>query len=394
MQIVVSIVFVLLMVPVVFLGIEVAGAFLYQRKRTTETCSERRDLFAYNVLIPAHNEEKDIGKTIHGLLDHVEEPAQIVVVADNCSDKTAEIAAGYGVTVIERVHQHLRGKGYALDFGIQYLKQHSPPDVLVVFDADCVLSEGHLKTLVRNAYEYSLPTQAKNLCVPQNNAAVTTKISAFAMLLKNYIRPLGLKYFGYPCLLLGTGMAFPWSVVERLNFATGNMVEDMQSGIDCTKMGVPPLYCEEVTVLSYFSKEKSALKSQRTRWEHGHLNTLLNQVPSLFAMAIKERNVNLFFLALEVGVPPLSFLVLLQLLVLLIAVVYGIAVNSLLWMVLSFLPLVVLGVFLGGGWLKFGRDVLSWGDILRIPWYILMKVPIYLKLLYKPEKKWVRTPRE
>lgn len=63
------------------------------------------------------------------------------MVADNCTDDTARLASAAGAEVIERHDALLRGKGYALDFGVRHLAQQ-PPDVVIVVDADCQVAEG------------------------------------------------------------------------------------------------------------------------------------------------------------------------------------------------------------------------------------------------------------
>ncbi len=65
------------------------------------------------VVVPAHNEEESIGRTIKALLSQTRQPDRIVIVADNCSDRTVEIARGFGrrVTVIETVGNRDRKVG-------------------------------------------------------------------------------------------------------------------------------------------------------------------------------------------------------------------------------------------------------------------------------------------
>ncbi len=87
-------------------------------------------------------------------------------------------------------------------------------------------------------------------------------------------------------MLMGTGMAFPWPVVARTDLATGHIVEDMKLGVDLASKGLAPLYCPEAEVVSYFPDSSQGFKTQRTRWEHGHLGLILAEAPNLFAKAI------------------------------------------------------------------------------------------------------------
>lgn len=72
------------------------------------------------ILVPAHNESVGIKTTLETLLPQINSPENIIVIADNCIDDTAAIARQYGVTVLERQDTQRRGKGYALDYSLQF----------------------------------------------------------------------------------------------------------------------------------------------------------------------------------------------------------------------------------------------------------------------------------
>src|SRR5207249_394703 len=95
------------------------------------------------------------------------------------------------------------------------------------------------------------------------------RISAFAVLVKNVVRPSGLHRMGLPSPLLGSGMAFPWSVLERVSLASGALVQDMPLGLDLLLAGHAPLFCAEARIWSRLPKGRAAARSQRMRWEHG-----------------------------------------------------------------------------------------------------------------------------
>src|SRR5262249_55475948 len=72
----------------------------------------------------------------------------VLVIADNCTDKTAEIAKNSGASVFERNDLTLRGKGYALQwFFSSQLKEPERFDSFVFLDADCFLSSNFLDVL-------------------------------------------------------------------------------------------------------------------------------------------------------------------------------------------------------------------------------------------------------
>lgn len=346
------------------------------------------------ILIPAHNEALGIHRTLTQLLTEVDDPTQIIVVADNCSDDTAAIAQELGVTVLERHNEQQRGKGYALDFGLQHLAPN-PPAVVVMIDADCDVQPGTVKQIAAQAQGLNRPIQSLYLMEKPDQPQAKDAVSAFAFKVKNLVRPLGLWQGGQSCLLTGTGMAFPWEVIRAVNLASGEIVEDMKLGLDLAIAGHPPQFCPTTLVVGRLPSQAAAATSQRTRWEHGHLNTLTTFVPQLLAAGIKQGRLDLLTLGLELAVPPLSLLVVLW--------VGAMGVSLGLWAVgwLWVWP-VALGAIAGlllltailAAWFKFGRQDLPALTLLSIPFYILWKIPLYFRFLVRPEAQWVRTERD
>ncbi len=352
------------------------------------------------ILIPAHNEALSIGKTLTTLLPQLTPQDRVVVVADNCTDETAAIARFIGenfekfdVSVLEREDPERLGKGYALDYGIRFLKS-DPPSVVIFIDADCIVHAGTVQRLAEVAWNSRRPVQATYLQDKPSNPTPKDAISALAILVKNFVRLQGLARLGLPCLLYGTGMAFPWSVISNASLASGNLVEDMQLAIDLAIAGYPPMYCAEAKVTGTLPQQQQASKTQRTRWEYGHLQILVNQVPRLLKAAISQRRFELLTLALELGVPPLSLLVM----------VWGATmVASLLLGLLggAWIPTIVLAVTglliitsIVGAWIKFGQKTIPGSVLLAIPIYILWKIPLYIAFIVRPQKKWIRTERD
>jgi len=345
------------------------------------------------ILIAAHNEEFGIEATLNTILPQVNFKHQVIVIADNCTDATASIARQLGTTVLERQDLNHQGKGYALDYGLSFLAQN-PPDVVVMIDADCHIESGSIAKIAQQAMVKQRPIQSMYLMETPQNPTPKDSISAFAFLVKNWVRPQGLARLGFPCLLTGTGMAFPWSVICQVSLASSNLVEDMQLGIDLALSGASPLFCEDAKTLGILPIQETAAKTQRTRWEHGHLNTLLTQVPPLIVASIRQQRLDLLAIALDLCVPPLALLVLLWTAALMASV--GMAIFNI--SVFPFYCLAFEGILLLIAilltWFKFGRSILSLKTLLSIPFYILWKLPMYFNFLKKPQQEWVRTQRD
>jgi cellulose synthase/poly-beta-1,6-N-acetylglucosamine synthase-like glycosyltransferase len=345
------------------------------------------------VLIPAHNEEVVIGSTLQQLLPAIKQQDRLVVIADNCSDRTATIAREAGATVIERDNPNLRGKGYALDYGLRFLES-DPPEVVVLVDADCKVTSGAIEHLTKQAIATRRPVQALYLMKKPSNPSSKDLVSVFAFKVKNLVRPLGLTRLSIPILLTGTGMAFPWSVISSVNLATGNIVEDMKLGLDLSIAGHKPLFCPDAKVSGELPQQTAAAKSQRTRWEHGHLQTLLTYAPILLKAGVTQKRFDLLGSALDLCIPPLSLLVVSWLALFTTSVGFGIITG--LWIPATMLT--TAGFCLSGAiliaWAKFARSDLPLKQLLTIPFYILWKVPLYFRFLFQREKNWVRTERD
>ena len=111
------------------------------------------------VLVPAHNEASIIASTLASVGPQMLAHDRLLVVADNCTDDTAQLARMAGAEVVERHNDALRGKGYALDFGVRHLAQDAP-EVVIIVDADCQVGEGAIDLLARRCLETSRPVQA------------------------------------------------------------------------------------------------------------------------------------------------------------------------------------------------------------------------------------------
>lgn len=379
-----------LLVPIAVLFIECCAALLPHRlSGESQTIPKPR----VGVLVPAHNEAQEIGATLLTLLPQLGEGDRLVVIADNCTDETAEIVRGLGAIAIERQDVEHRGKGYALDYGLKFLAT-DPPEIVAIVDADCNTQSGSIDDISRMAFASARPVQAIYLMATPPNPSPKDSVSALAFLVKNLVRPKGLAQLGMPCLLTGTGMAFPWSVIAKAPLASGNIVEDMQVALDLAIAGHPPLFCTDAKVTGRLPQQEQAAKSQRTRWEHGHLQTLLSQTPRLLKAAIEQKRLDLVAMALDLCVPPLSLLVMLWV---------AMMVGSLLAVILgaSGIPAVILAVeglliftAIVVAWAKFGRVDIPLFTLLAVPFYILWKIPLYLAFLIKPQSKWVRTERD
>lgn len=345
------------------------------------------------ILIPAHNEETGLLATLASLQPQLSTNDRILVVADNCNDRTAEVARQAGADVVERSHAQLRGKGYALDFGVQALAA-APPDVVVIVDADCIVGEGAIARLAGLAVSHHRPVQALYLMHTPAGSGPLKKIAEFAWIVKNKVRPLGWFRRGWPCQLMGSGMAFEWHSIRAARLATGHIVEDMKLGMDLALAGLPPMFCPDAMVYSCFPTSTEGVKSQRTRWEHGHLSMIGSTVPRTLLVATRRASPSLFAFGLDLCVPPLALLVLMVCTLTglgLLLALFGGPVGPLF---LGVATGAALGAAILMAWWRHGRTTLSSKELMLAAVYVAAKIPLYFRFLFQRQVAWVRSKRD
>ena len=267
----------LLAVPVSVFFIEiVAGLILPTREPTLRSGKDIRQRVA--ILIPAHNESVGIGLTLENIKTQLVTGDRLLVVADNCVDDTAAVAAAAGAEVTARNDPTRASKGYALDFGLKHLSLDTPA-IVIVIDADCRIAEGTIDRLAATCAMTHRPVQALYLMTAPDESSINYHVAEFAWRVKNWARPAGLKALNLPCQLMGTGMAFPWDLIDRVNLADGSTVEDVKLGLDLAQVGSPPLFCASARVNSQFPWSMEGAQSQRRRWEEGHIGMIRSAVP-------------------------------------------------------------------------------------------------------------------
>lgn len=392
LQYVLFIILGLLAIPVSVFSLQVLLAAYYKTRLLPSTVeSMQRPSVA--VIVPAHNEERGIAETLNAILPQLNAGDQLVVVADNCTDATASVAKSMGAIVLERFSETLRGKGYALDHGMRYLAPH-PPEVVLIIDADCLIDADLVSTLSKQCMQLQRPIQANYRMTFAHATSLKQQVTELAWLVKNTVRPLGFKFLGLPCQLMGTGMAFLWTDLSACNLASGHLVEDMQLGLELAKKGKSPVFNIDTNVSSYFPSSDEGQSSQRARWEHGHLSIILNEVPKLLNSSIKAKNKLLFAQVLDLSVPPLALLFMLVVGAFAIACLDWLFFHHVISLVMAAVLVGLLGLSIMVAWAFFGRNIMSLKQLLLAPMVIFMKIPVYIGFVVSRQVDWVRSKRD
>ncbi|WP_193162923.1 glycosyltransferase family 2 protein [Microbulbifer hainanensis] len=368
-------------------------AALLRHPRESIASAQAVNALDYTVLIPAHNEASVIANTLASLSRQLDDRGSVLVVADNCTDNTAELAQASGARVIERFDSDRRGKGYALRCGLELLAE-APPEIVVVLDADCRFDCGALHQLVACANKRRCPVQCDYRMRVGRGESLSRRVAHFAWRVKNSVRPGGLSRLAMPCQLTGTGMAFPWECIDAQDIPVSSIVEDMVLGVNLARRNQFPSFLRDAVVSSEFPETASAERSQRERWEHGHLATITEIVPKTLMQALRDRNWRLAALCVDLSIPPVSLLAALNFIYFVIAACqYWIAgTGGLLY--LSMIACGLLAFAVVAAWWQCGRDLLGPLELLRIPAYIVQKLSVYTGFFTKRQGEWIRTARK
>jgi cellulose synthase/poly-beta-1,6-N-acetylglucosamine synthase-like glycosyltransferase len=387
-----ALVAILLVLPVSVFCLEIVAALaLPQRGRRLCPNYMRRPRVA--VLVPAHNESKGLLPTLADIRRQLYPGDRLLVVADNCTDDTAAVASTAGAEVIERDDGTKLGKGYALDWGLRHLGSN-PPEFVIFIDADCRLADHAIHRLIQACAQETRPVQALYLMKAPEQSPINHQVAEFAWRVKNWLRPLGLGVLGLPCQLTGTGMAFPWELIRTADLASGWIVEDLKLGLELALAGHPPRFCPSAVVTSRFASSVKGAGIQRSRWEYGHIDTILKVAPRLLLKGIAGSRWGLVALTFDLIVPPLSLLAMLvsgTLALSGLAAFIGVSSAAL---VVSTASLMAFTALIALAWINYGRDVLPVGAIILIIPYVLGKLGLYREIVSrKADARWVRTDR-
>jgi Glycosyltransferase like family 2 len=259
------------------------------------------------VVVPAHDEAELIERCVRSLLAQSYSPERfdVVVVADNCHDDTAEVARAAGAWVLVRDEPGRRGKGRALRWAMdRLLAGPFPPDAVAVVDADSVADPGFLRALVRPYERGADCVQGESLLIDDGSPQSALRAAAF--LLVNRVRPAGRAVLGLPGTLAGNGMLFAQELLRWYPWNAYTAAEDVEYAVTLRTAGVRPAFAGGAVLRSSGAPTLKAADERQLRWEGGKLHLIRTRVPGLLAAAV--RRPSLLDLVLELCVPPLGLL--------------------------------------------------------------------------------------
>lgn len=225
------------------------------------------------LLISARDEEGTVGGTIESLLPLLAEwpGSEICLIADNCSDGTADEALSAGASVAQRLGGRL-GKGAAIEWWMStHGKGSTADEVIIILDADSRLRRGSLIAL-RRAFEGDARVAQAFVAPGAGNTAA--RLAGYSEVLMQRIDDEARRRMGWPVPLRGTGMAFSADVLASLTPLLHTLAEDLELDLLLASRHIAVRFVPDAVVLDPKPSEPSGVSNQRARWLQGQLQVL------------------------------------------------------------------------------------------------------------------------
>lgn len=261
----------------------------------------------FEVIVPAHDEERGIERTVGSLLalDWPRDRLRVTVVADNCSDRTAQRAAEAGAEVLVRDDPARRGKGHALQHAFSRVLERGAADAVVVVDADAEVSPNLLSAFARRLEAGARAVQASSGVLNPDDSW-RTRLMAIALTLVGDVRSLGRERLGLSCGLRGIGMCLSVEALRAVPFEAFSIVEDAEYSVALARAGIRVRFAGDARVASEMATGAAAARTQRLRWEGGRRALRRAEGFSLLGEGLARRDPVRLDLALDLVIPPLA----------------------------------------------------------------------------------------
>ncbi len=307
----------LLLFPLGYLLLLALGAI---RTASTPDTHSRSASTRFMIVIPAHNEARVISATVSRLLaiDYPANLFSIHIIADHCSDDTAEVARHAGAVVHERNEGPRTGKGAALSWLFQRTLKKEQCDAVVIFDADTQVDPEFLRVMDWHLARADQVIQGQHV-ISNPDQGWFPALTWAMFLIDNRFQNLGRSTLGWSAKNMGDSICFRMDVLLQLGWGEG-LTEDYHLRHKLLLNGIRIAY--EPAAIGYGEAPItwSRARAQRARWLRGTRDTSQQFVKRLLVEGIKRRNLAMLDGAIQASFPSYSTLSLLSLILLIIQV--------------------------------------------------------------------------
>jgi cellulose synthase/poly-beta-1,6-N-acetylglucosamine synthase-like glycosyltransferase len=381
--------------PMIYLCVLSFSALIYKSHYHSPSAKIYRK---YALVIPAHNEEKVIPLLLKDLknLDYPSEKYDVFVIADNCTDKTADIVKKFGYSVLQRNDPDKKGKGFALHWGLnQILSKPHSFDGIIILDADIRFYQNSIHVLNSHIDKGAEVVQGYIKLKPEPGEW-SSESTRFGRTLNNYVRALGRKKLGFPTTLKGIGMCFSVNVLKNNPWKAHSLTEDLEYGLQLFLKKINIIFAPEVIGYAISPHNPQNAESQRERWELGRFPLIRKYIPILIMAFLRNRSFRYLDALIDLITPPLvNYMFYIGILMAIYITAWSLGLQMAAYIVIAWFSLIILGfihVYIG---LIVADDRSLYRVFNYLPRYALWKAKIYIKVLLKGrEDKWVRTIRD
>jgi cellulose synthase/poly-beta-1,6-N-acetylglucosamine synthase-like glycosyltransferase len=335
-----------------------------------EDRSPRADV-RFLVLVPAHNEERIIARGLAAIAADRRPGDQVLVVADRCTDTTAEISRSFGALVLERGAADEPGRAAARQAGLERARELEW-DAVLMLDADSVIEPGFFAACERGLASGASAVQARSESGHGRSLAQQASLAAFT--LQGITIPRGRDRLGVSVRLRGTGMAIRRDLALAHRFRAPAS-EDLVFTLDLILDGVRCRHVDAARLRSEGESNWGSFGGQKIRYEAGRMAAARAYVPRLAARALRHRDASALEAAWFLATPPFAIGAL--------SLFLGAAVGALAgaWIVAAIFAagLLSLGLTLATGLIQARAGVRTWLALLAAPWYVGFKAVVQLR---------------
>ena len=265
--------------------------FSFLPKRDRKIVDDKEHDFA--LVVAAHNEEQVIEHMVESLikLNYPKDKYSIFVIADNCTDKTAEIARNAGAEVFERFNETERGKGFALEWMFDKIyNMERKYDSVVIFDADNIVDEDFLYHINEQHKRGFKVVQGYIDSKNPNDSWVSYSYS-LGFWSTNKLFQLSRYKLGLGCQLCGTGFSVDLDILREIGWGATCLTEDMEFTMKLCMNNIRVAFAYDAIV--YDEKPITFKQSwnQRVRWMQGHADVFCRFFTKCVKKGFKEHSI-------------------------------------------------------------------------------------------------------
>ena len=382
----------ILLFPLGYLLLLALGAI---RPASTLEINQRTPSTRFMIVLPAHNEAGVISATVSRLLaiDYPAHLFSIHIIADHCSDNTAEVARQAGAVVHERNEGPRTGKGAALSWLFHRILEREQWDAVVIFDADTRVDPAFLRVMDVRLAQGDQVIQGQHI-ISNPDQGWFPALTWAMFLIDNRFQNLGRSNLGWSAKNMGDSICFRVDVLLQLGWGEG-LTEDYQLRHKLLLNGIRIVY--EPAAIGYGEAPItwSRARAQRARWLRGTRDTSQQFVKRILVEGIKKRNLAMLDGAMQASFPSYSTLSLLSLLLLMIQVPISFFIkNSLFWPLIGAWTamVVTLLIYPLAGLALEGAPVRAYIAILLGPYFIIWRTWLaFISRFGRKEVTWIRT---